>query len=85
MTTKKERKRIARDKMYQLNVDMNKAAKSMLASVTNESLQKIMAAHMSILVQKDQGDSVSIEQGTLQQMACLASVTLSRILMERFK
>lgn len=71
--------------MYRLNVDMTKATKKLLGPVSNESLQEVMAAYMSILVQGDQEEEVSVDPGTLQQMACLASVTLSRVIMERYK
>ena len=83
--TKSQAKKANRDRLYKINTDMMTSIKKMLAPVDSKNLQEILAAYMSILVQKDQEEDVSVDPGTLQQLACLASVTLSRILMERYK
>jgi hypothetical protein len=71
--------------MHGINVDLTKSVKKMLAPVPDNDMSEIMAAYMSILAQPEHDEDVPVDPKTLQQMALLACVTLSRVIMERHK
>lgn len=71
--------------MFSINVDLTRSVKQMMAPVPEESMSEIMSAYMSILAQPDCDEDIPVDPKTLQQMALLACVTLSRVIMERHK
>jgi hypothetical protein len=83
--TKKEAQVANRKRLYKINTDFATSAKHMLAQVHVKDLQETLAAYMSIVTQPTQEEDIEVAPQTLQQMALFASVTLSRIIMERYK
>jgi len=69
-----------------MNVDLSKSIKAMLAEVEAGKMEEILTAYLSIISQeKGEEDTMEINIDIVKQMSFLASLSLSRIICDRYK
>lgn len=85
--TPTEQKKARRDAFFALNVDLARSVKSVTKEVETEKLENTLTAYMSLFGDQEEEKPETIEVNTdiLQQMALMAGMALSRIIVERHK
>lgn len=84
--TIKQLRKARRDAFFKMNVDLGKSVKDMLAVVEADKLEEILTAYISIMShEKGEEDTIEVDVYVMQQMAFLASLSMSRILCDRYK
>jgi len=81
----KQQKKARRDAFYKINVDLNLSVSSMLSKVEADKIEEILTAYISLMSHKTEEKVIEVEVEVMQQMAMLASLSLSRIISDRYK
>ena len=85
--TIKQQRAARRDAFYRLNVDLNKSVKGLIGSLGADQMEEILTAYMTLMSKEaPEGEAViEVDVKVMQQMALLASQSLSRQLIDRYK
>lgn len=85
--TIKQQRASRRDAFFKLNVDLNGSVKSLLKALDAKQMEEILTAYMSIMSQEaPEGEAtMEVDVKIMQQMALLASQSLSRQIVNRYK
>ena len=74
-----------KDKVYKYNVRMTDLAKKAANEIGTEGMQSSLE-HISLLMSSDfEGETVEMPVDVIRQLALFSSVTMSRLLVERYK
>ena len=85
--TVKEQNKARREAFFKLNVDLNRSVKSLIRALDAKQMEDILTAYMDLMGREaPEGENdISIDIRIVQQMALLASHSLSRQIVERYK